>query len=627
MSKEIKVTFEPSGRSVYVLPDTVLLEAAAEVGLIIETPCGGAHKCGKCAIRVSAGNCPPHPEELKLLGEARIAHGYRLACVARINKPLTIEVPDAALFQNQAQILTSDSRDKLEVHPDIRKICVTLTPPGRADTHSDLELLLESLAGSGVTRAALPAIRQLPGALRKQAFKVTAVAAGDALIAVEPGDTTENCYGVAFDIGSTTIVGTLAHLASGRELGIAARMNPQTAYGDDVITRIMKCRNEADGLAHLHAAVIGAVNEIIRELIRKAKIEASMIYAVTIAGNSTMQQIFCGVDPSALGELPFLPAFSDAVRGRATDFNLAIQPEARIYVFPQIGGFVGGDTVAGILATRIDHAREPALLVDIGTNGEIVLACNGELLATSVAAGPAFEGARIVNGMRGAKGAIEKVLFDGDVRWNVIGNVKPSGICGTGLIDAAAEMLRSGILDPSGRILPAGEAPAALPQAIRERLVRHGEQVDFMLVGEGESATGQPLFLYQKDIRELQLANGAIRAGINILLRMAGIKADDLQHIMLAGAFGNFIRRSNARRIGMLPPIPCHRILFVGNTASFGAKRALLSAREQEYAAGIIRKVRHVDLSLDPEFQLEFGAAMIMPDGEPDANQDCLTTA
>ena len=277
---------------------------------------------------------------------------------------------------------------------------------------------------------------------------------------------------------------------------------------------------------------------------------------------------------------------------------------------------MGGDTVAGIVATRLDQYKQPALFVDIGTNGEIVLAYDGKMIATSVAAGPAFEGARIVHGMRATAGAIEKVVFDGDVRLNVIGNTRPSGICGTGVIDCAAEMLRAGIVDATGRIACAAEAPPSLPPALCARLIEHGDAVDFLLVAAADSATGEAIFLYQRDIRELQLANGAIRAGINILLRVSNLQPEDLGTVLLAGAFGNFIRRSNARRIGMLPPIPCNRIRFVGNAASFGAKRALLSTAEKDYADRVVAQVQHLDLSLDPEFQLEFGAAMILPEHE-----------
>jgi len=303
---------------------------------------------------------------------------------------------------------------------------------------------------------------------------------------------------------------------------------------------------------------------------------------------------------------------------RAADLGLAIHPGADVTVFPQIGGFVGGDTVAGIVGTRLDRTPGPLLFVDVGTNGELVLAHDGNVIATSVAAGPAFEGARIVHGMRATQGAIEKVVADGDIRVNVVGNAKPSGICGTGLVDAVSVLLRTGVLDETGRILGGDELPAGVPPEIRRRIVPGDGQFDFVLAGASETATGEDLCLYQKDIRELQLANGAIRAGITILLKRVGLQPEDLKMVLLAGAFGNFIRRRNARRIGMLPQIPTDRIRFVGNTASFGAKRVLLSGAEKEYAAGIARNTQHVDLSLNPEFQMEFSAAMMFPEGEKD---------
>jgi uncharacterized 2Fe-2S/4Fe-4S cluster protein (DUF4445 family) len=291
-----------------------------------------------------------------------------------------------------------------------------------------------------------------------------------------------------------------------------------------------------------------------------------------------------------------------------------MHPEARVFVFPQIGGFVGGDTVAGIVATRLDRIGKPALLVDIGTNGEIALARDGHLIATSVAAGPAFEGARIINGMRATSGAIEKVTIDSDVRIHVIGEVKAAGLCGTGLIDAAAELLRHGVLDSTGRIVDPDEAPASLAPAVKARILSMLGENHFILATGEESATGEPLLLYQKDIRELQLANGAIRAGIRILLKQEGLTEADLHTVLLAGAFGNYIRKENALRIGMLPAIPPERIRFVGNAASFGAKRALLAEEEQVYAGEIIRKARHIDLSLDPAFMDEFSMAMMFPE-------------
>ncbi|MCF7854045.1 MAG: ASKHA domain-containing protein, partial [Candidatus Pacebacteria bacterium] len=299
------------------------------------------------------------------------------------------------------------------------------------------------------------------------------------------------------------------------------------------------------------------------------------------------------------------------------DVGLKIHPNGSVYVFPNIGGFVGGVTVAGILAATMHVTDKPLILVDIGTNGEIVLAHNGRLLATSTAAGPAFEGARITNGMRATEGAIEKVVYaDGDLSCNVIGNVRPRGLCGTALIDVTAELLRLGVLDSTGRIRPPEDLPETVPQAVTKRLVQHDDTVDFTLVSARDSGTDEAICLYQKDVRELQLASGAIRAGIGIMLRKAGLAIEDVHEVLLAGAFGNFIRRRNARRIGLLPPLPQAQIRFIGNAASMGAKAVLLSRNFRALADDIALKAEHVDLSSDPEFQMEFGMAMMFPDQE-----------
>jgi len=611
MQKEVKVIFEPSGRAVYALPGTTILEAAARAGFIIHTPCGGSAKCAKCLIRIRSGHCPPLDKETVILGETRISEGFRLACQSRISGPVTIEIPEMSLFQTHQQILTRDSGDSLDVLPRVRKTAISIPP---ATPHGP-QSALERLRAAGVTApVSVSALRALPGAMHSPGGTLTVVYVDDEVIALESGDTTACCHGIAFDIGSTTLVGTLVDLITGADVAIAARVNPQTSFGDDVISRIQKCRIESTGLAQLQGAILEGVNKIIDELERKSEVGRLCVYEVVFAGNTTMQQILCGIDPSALGELPFSPVFREALEWQASDLHLHVHPCAKVYIFPQIGGFVGGDTTAGIVATRLDRTFTPTLLVDIGTNGEIVLAHNGETLATSVAAGPAFEGARITHGMRATGGAIEKVLLDGDVSINVIGNTKPAGLCGTGLIDAAAELLRVGILDSTGRILGPDETPAGLSPALRARIIEEKGEYQFMLVLAEESATGSPIVLYQRDVRELQLASAAIRAGINILLKMAGIQASDLDAILLAGGFGNFIRRNNALRIGMLPPLPTNKIRFVGNTSSFGAKRALLSTHEKVYAANVINQTRHVDLSLDPEFMLEFSNAMLFPE-------------
>jgi uncharacterized 2Fe-2S/4Fe-4S cluster protein (DUF4445 family) len=611
MTTFFSITFQPSGRNVKAAAGTTLAAAAASAGFLINNPCGGSGTCGKCLVRIRSGNCPPNAVERKQLDDLRLSDGWRMACSSRVVDTLIVEIPDGSLLQAGQKILTQNAGEPVSVKPRIRKRAVTLPVPTQEDAVSDLDRLCAVI---GPCTPTLSALRNLPGALRRNAFTVTAVLTNDLLLDIESGNTETAVYGIAVDIGSTTLVGTLVDLLTGRDLAVAARINPQTSFGDDVLTRIRKCREEPEGLNTLREAVLTALNGIIDELCGKSGINRQSIYEASLAGNSTMQQIVCGLDPSSLGELPFVPVFTASLLWRAADMGLTIHPEGRVFVFPQIGGFVGGDTVSGIIATRLDRFKKPALFVDIGTNGEIALARDGKLIATSVAAGPAFEGARIINGMRATTGAIEKVTLSDTIRIGTIGGGKAAGICGTGLIDAVAELLRAGIIEFSGRIVDPDEAPAGLPEALRGRILNMMGENHFILATREESATGEPLLLYQKDVRELQLANGAIRAGIRILCNQAGLEEKDLEVVLLAGAFGNYIRKENALRIGMLPAIPSERIHFVGNAASLGAKRSLLAWEEKDYAEAVTRKTRHVDLSMDPEFMNEFSLAMLFPE-------------
>lgn len=611
---EVKVTFQPSGRSVYVLPGTTLLEATARAGIILQTPCGGQGTCGKCRVRVVSGADEARQRGSEALPAAQAEAGYRLACHTHVEGPLVVEVPEESRFETAQQILTGDAGSVVErLHPNVRKVHVELPLPTLEDARSDAARLKKAL---GSVQLPVSVIRELPAFLRRNNWKSTAVLLDGRVAVLEPGDTTRSLFGVAFDLGTTTVVGTLFDLTDGRECAVSARLNGQIPHGDDVISRILRIRKDPAALKLLQESVVATLNHILHDLVRRAGIRTSAIYEITLAGNSTMQQILCGYDPSALGEIPFVQVFDEAQTLPAPSVGLETNPCAELYVFPQIGGFVGGDTVSGMVAARLDEWKEPVLFVDIGTNGEIVLACNGKLVSTSTAAGPAFEGARITQGMRATTGAIEKVMIGDDVVVNVIGDARPTGLCGTALIDAVAELLRKGIVDETGRILPADEAPADLPAALRDRLVPEDGQTRFVLVWGDDSATGEPVCLWQKDVRELQLASGAIRAGIQVLMRQCGVAPSDLGAVLLAGAFGNFIRRNNARRIGLLPQIPCDRIRFIGNAASLGAKLALLSVQERIYAQSLAERTAHVDLSQDPEFQMEFGAAMMFPEAD-----------
>ncbi len=614
MSREFKISFMPAERTVYVLPGTPLMEAAARAGIILQAACGGVGTCGKCVIRIVDGECAASESEIKALGSARIAAGDRLACIATVSAPLTVEIPETSLFDADARILVAnDDRDTVAV-TTIHKTFRRLQPPEHGDCVSDCDRLLQ---GMTVRQVRLDMLRALPGVLRRSNFEATVVQFDDDVIAVEPGDTRDRCYGLAFDIGSTTLVGTLVDLLTGNQRAVTARMNSQARFGDDVLSRIQLCRSETGGLIRLRDAVVGDLNDMIRVLLSESRVAPEHVYRVVLAGNTTMQQILCGIDPSALGELPFVPVFNRGLETDAAAIGLRLPAAAGVFVFPQIGGFVGGDTVAGILAAGMWEEGESTLLVDIGTNGEIVLAHDGVLTATSVAAGPAFEGARIVNGMRAAAGAIEKVTTgnDGDLMINIIGNRPATGLCGSALIDAVAELLCCGIIDMTGRILPPDELPADIPAALRARVrVQTEDDIMVILAHPEETANREPVCLYQKDVRELQLANAAIRAGIDLLLRRAGLESRDLSVIMLAGAFGNYIRRRNAVRIGMLPPLALDHIRFIGNAASLGAKRALLSRAAIKAVDVIQQAVNHVDLSLDPEFQMAFSEAMLFPE-------------
>jgi uncharacterized 2Fe-2S/4Fe-4S cluster protein (DUF4445 family) len=614
MEAQLRVTFQPQGRSVSVLRGTTILEAAARAGLVIETPCGGAGTCGKCRVRIMANVSSPTPADAKAFCGKELQDGWRLACQNRVETETTVLVPETSLFGEGHQILaTAESVAPKEVCPAIRKAYVELTPPTLEDDAPDL-LRLERSVGPFKTDLLL--VRHVAATLRAHGFKGTAVLADHRLIDFEVGDTRDRCFGVAFDIGTTTMVGELLSLRDGRELGVVSRMNPQVSFGDDVLSRIKHAATCAGCLDEMRLAVVRELAGMIDALCAEARIARENIYEAAFAGNTTMEHILCGVNPAQLGELPFVPAHARGLLVPAVELGIPIHHGALAYVFPIIGGFVGGDTVAGMLATRMDRIEGPALMVDIGTNGEIVLAHNGEFLAASTAAGPAFEGARIECGMRGTHGAIEKVVFDGDVRVEVIGNGAPAGICGSGLIDLVAELLTRGIVSPEGQLLSKHELPQGLAPAIAKRVQANKDGDNcFVVAGSAPGRAKPAVFLTQRDIREVQLGSGAIRAGISILLRKAGIGVSDLKTVLIAGGFGNFIRRSSAQRIGLLPAGIYHqRIRYVGNTSLAGAKVALLSTEARRQGEELARRVKHVDLSTAEGFHEDFAEAMLFPD-------------
>ncbi len=613
MNNTFSVRFVPGDFSVTVSPGFTVHAVAARAGLTLEHPCGGGGQCGKCRVRFIEGAPPPRSTEQAVVTRDDLEQGVRLACQAVVMEPAVIELPETSVLDRPHQILA----DTIEAHrefeaPVLVKRCIELPKPSLEDSLPDFERLQRALGPLSVSHSLLAAI---PQRLRAWNFKCTAVMSGGRLIDIEEGDTTGHCYAAVFDIGTTTLAALLINAATGEVLARTTRLNPQTQFGDDVVSRIQRTRDSADALAQLHGVVIGTVNEMLGELSEGARIDCESIYECVFAGNTTMQHLLTRLHPGALGEIPFAPATGAGLSVRATELGLRINPSAYAYVFPVISGFVGGDIVAGGIALHLDELAGPVVLLDIGTNGEILVKQGDRLLAASCAAGPAFEGARIHHGMRAAKGAIERVVITTDVELGVIGGGLAAGLCGSGLIDAAAELLRKGLLMSEGLLLSPDDLSPNTPPALRAR-VRDGEDgSEFILAHGHEAVNGQPIVLTQRDARELQLATAAIRSALLTLLRRIALAPEDVTRYFIAGAFGNYLRLHNAQRIGLLPAeAPLDRLSFAGNTALLGAQAALLSRTARARAEILAREAEHVELSMDPEFHMAFVEAMNFPE-------------
>ncbi|MFO7973819.1 MAG: ASKHA domain-containing protein [Candidatus Hydrogenedentota bacterium] len=607
------IVFQPYGRTVQVPVGATVREAASLAGIALEYPCGGQGTCGKCRVKVAGNDSKATPTETTVLSKEELQAGFRLACQMRIENDARIEIPESSLSLGEYQILAGRvGVATTAADPPVRAVRISLPQPTLADDRPDAERLLEAVHADSVTPALL---YELPSLLRDSGFEGTAVVASGHVIDFVGGQEEAPCFAAAFDLGTTTVVGELFDVRTGRTPGTVSRMNPQTAFGDDVLSRIAHASGSSEALQEIHGAVIAAINEMLAEMADQAGIRIGDIYEITVSGNTTMEHLFAGLNPQALGMVPFVPVARHSLTLDAERLGLNINPRGTVYVLPVIGGFVGGDTVAGIAATHIETSVGPSLFIDIGTNGELALIHDGKLSATSCAAGPALEGARISCGMRAAAGAIEALTLDDDVGITTIGGGAPVGLCGSGLIDLAAELLRKGILTSKGSFVRGEALPDTLPPALRDRVIEHEGGIGFLFARAGETRSGQPLVLTQRDVRELQLAVGAIRAGISILLKRVHLEPGQLDRVYVAGGFGNYVRLSNAQRIGLLPEsLREEQFHFAGNTSLEGARAAAFSLGERARAEAISRAVAHFDLSCDAEFQTEFAMAMFFPE-------------
>jgi len=601
IQRKLEVKYLPFDRVTRVPPGTTLFSAAHWIGLPIDSTCGGRGTCGKCKVRVVEGKTDAETADHRLLRPAEIDEGWRLSCQARIYEDMTCEVPQLLRVPKAA---TMGLGRLVILDPNVRKILVELAEPTLTDQRSDVERLRDALTEEGYDMVAgVPVMRTIPKVMREAEFRITAVLAGENLVAVEPGDTTGECYGVAFDVGTTTVVGTLMNLRTGMAAAVLSTLNGQAPFGADVISRISHGMNGPDEIRELQAAVVASMNGIMASLYSESGVSPDRTYEALVVGNATMLHLLLGIDPSPLAVMPFTPAFMEPLNIVASEVGLDIHPRGYIQTLPALGAYVGADIVAGVLATSLVREDKLRVFVDVGTNGEIVLGSAGRALATAAPAGPAFEGSQIRCGMRATDGAIEGVHLGEAVELQVIGgDIRPEGICGSGLVDAVAQLLVVGLLDHSGRMKTKEDVPG---HPLRERLI-DVDGVRAFLLADG-------VYLTQKDIRELQFAKGSIATGIKVLMDILGVETKDLDEVLLGGSFGSYLNPESAKIIGLVPPVEVDRIIAVGNSAGEGAKIALLSYRERQVAFELPARIEYIELSGRTDFNDAFVSVLGFP--------------
>ncbi|MCX6345201.1 MAG: ASKHA domain-containing protein [Armatimonadetes bacterium] len=613
-SKLIKVLIEPDGMEIHVPAGMLLSKVVAASGRLVEAPCGGAGTCGKCRVIVSGEVSEPDSSERRALSAEDIQSGVRLACRIEVHGEIIVSIPETSRSMSQ-KILSQGLLRDCEVSSGVRKIHCSLPKPSLEDECAEFERIADFLSAQDiVVRPKLGLVRRLSRILKKSDYDVTAVLCDDELIAVEPGDTTSCCYGVAYDLGSTTIVGYLMDLLTGEELGVQAVMNPQVVHGDDLIVRIGFAGAHENGLLALQAGAVDAMNRIAELLIDGVQGSLENIYKVTVVGNTCMTHLLLGIDVASLGQSPYVPALCRDVQVSAEKLGLSFCPEACVTALPNIAGFVGSDTVGVMLSTKWEYDGRTRLAVDIGTNGEMALMHEGKTYVCSAAAGPAFEGAGISCGMRGAPGAIDSVSLGESVQITTINGLPPIGICGSGLVDAVAQMLDAGIIDETGRMLGLSDV-GHLSQDLRSRLIETKSGLEFVIATKQESGNSRAVTITGADIRHLQLAKGSIHAAIQTLIKAAGASDTDLHEILLAGAFGNYIRVESAIRIGLIPAIEIQKVFSIGNAAGAGARLALLSEEEMDIARKLAGSAKHIELAVSPDYQMELMERMMFPEG------------
>src|SRR5690554_971604 len=606
MKVKVTIVTEDKSRCLQVEQGTNLLRLLNKYNIEISSPCGGSRSCGKCRVRVLEGKAAITEAERELLSAQELADGYRLACCIEIAADLKIEIAE----EGQIQVLTEGMELRMDFNPWLRVFNLEQDGMGERDKDNRnvpgyLDFLYKSTIAEDIDYRSL---QQLPEYMEEE--KVSLLGYSNKIIGVS-SDPITDVYGLAVDIGTTTVAIYLLNLLNGEEVDVASFHNPQKIHGADVISRINYSQKSRENLRELQGLLLDKLNQKISDLVSKNGLKKEALYLITVVANTSMSHIFAGVNPQSLARAPYRPVFTGGLEISPEAIGLKINPAGIIQLLPAVSAYIGSDIIADLLVADFSSEKWK-LLIDIGTNGEIVLGNKERLLSCSAAAGPAFEGAKITHGTAGIPGAISafEIMGDNSLSYQTIASKAPLGICGSGLVDIIAEMLEHNILTGTGLF------NEDLDRRLLERFTSYKGIKSFTIVDEDRSSINSPILLSQKDVRELQLAKGAIAAGINILLKEAGIAAEQLDTIYLAGGFGSFINAESARRIGLLPENTEAKIIKLGNGAGLGARAYLLDKTHEDRVKKIIEKIEYLELSNRSDFQEEFMNSMEFQEGE-----------
>ncbi len=625
---KIKIIIEPIGKRIFLNKPVCGLKAIIDAGLGIKSVCAGKGTCGKCRIVIlNKEKKPANKKEQEILSPDEIDNGVRLACQQIFDRNLIIYIPSSSLSEEQ-KLQVKGEEKIIEVDPVCNKYFVKLKEADLGDLESDfsrIKSFLKNKYNLKVNSIDYRSLVEMPSIIRNNSWEITVTVRNDEIILIEGKDRTKNNFGLAIDLGTTKIAFLLVDLVTGKTIDSKGVMNPQVSYGEDVMSRLNFAMQSQDNANKIQKVVATKINEAVSELCRKNNLTHKEITEMTVVGNTAMHHLLLGLPVNQLGLSPFVSLTNDSLQIKAREIGIKIAPGGYIFLPPPIAGFVGSDHLAVILATEIHKKKGNYLGIDIGTNTEIVLKSGKKITSVSTASGPAFEGAHVKYGMRAAPGAIERVLIDSKTHIpsvQTINDIKPVGICGSGILDAIAELLKAGIINRNGKFKTdldcvrrdsKGEFSYILAPSGDDNRRRENSNV----LENGKCFTKRcgekDISINQKDIVEIQLAKGAIRAGIEVLLEHADISFKDIDRIIVAGAFGSYIDPKNVINIGMFPNVQLRKIRQVGNAAGVGAKMILISKKQRANAEKIAKKIGYLELAVFPSFNNHFINSMQFP--------------